>query len=118
MDDLIKNILRTIALASPSVSPSERQVLIDLADKGYTNPTVVLTEPHLLTAEQSAAWLGISVDSFSLARKECPIDLAPNEIYPGHRRWSKVQLLAFTNRHVGKPIRPIVASIDGPALNR
>ena len=55
MDDLIKNILPAIALAAPSVSPAERKALIELADMGYTNSAVELKEPHLLTADQSAA---------------------------------------------------------------
>ena len=118
MDNQTQNLLRAIALASPSMSPAERQALIELADKGYTNPFVVLSEPHLLTADQSAAWLGISPDSFARARKEFPADLAPNEIYPGHKRWCKIQLLEFSNRHVRKPIHPVSEqSNDGPMLS-
>ena len=56
-------------------------------------------------ADQSAARLGISTDSFARARKEHPVDFVASEIYPGHKRWSKSQLLDFANRHIGKNSR-------------
>jgi len=102
MDDMTKNLLRMIALTFPTVSPEERSALCELIDKGPIQRPVILNEPHLLTADQSAAWLGISTDSFARARKEYPSDLAANEIYPGHKRWCKLQLLAFAHRHLPK----------------
>lgn len=102
MDDMTKEMLRTIVTNFPTVSPAERHALLEFLEKGYFQPSVDLSEPHLLTANQSAAWLGISADSFARARDAHPVDLVANEIYPGHRRWSKSQLLDFANRHIRK----------------
>lgn len=99
LNDTVRQLLRYLALSEKSLSETESRGLMSLIETGSIS-LISINEPLLLTADDAARFLGISTDSFARARKENPQELAPVEIYPGYRRWSKAQLITFTGQKV------------------
>lgn len=95
MDDRFRKLLRFLARDDPSLSQGERDALLSFCEIGSLE-RIRIEPPLLLTADDSAKFLGISPDSFAKARKDHPDRLAPVEIHRGHIKWSKAQLVTFT----------------------
>ena len=99
MNDMSQALLRTIMATDASLEPHERTALAEFIET-KTFQTTTVAAPLLLNVKNSAALVGISVDTFKLVREQAEREgirpLQGNEITPGQIMFARTALVAFS----------------------